>query len=349
MTGNGPRWFCEACGRRQTWFEHLRGRSVEWSEDLAMFACPDCRAMTPESAAARRVAGPLFDARRPPMGIVAFVAAIGGLLLIVALQPRFMGPPPEGAVQGVLEPPPSAFGSQVATAEPQDSGADPGAAASTTPSSTRAPKSEPPSGTNDASPGKPVVLTWTGPYGELRLQIILAVRNVGADWLRLPRSMSTYRVVDESDRELAGGVFTAALPEFVGPGETAYLVDTLSTTFADPRKVAAAEADVHAVIADPPSTLLSVAAVSVSTGPNGGLEASGQVRNDGALSARSVMAGVVALDQAGQPIGAVYDLTDVGQIEPGSSIPFDTEYPGAPPIGDSVVGSVLGFAFETDH
>lgn len=348
MNGKGPRWFCEACGRRQTWMEHLRGRSLAWSEDLAMFVCPDCRAQTGHAAAARRLAGPLFGARRSPMGIVASVAAIGGLLLVIALQPKGMGPPTEGAVQGALEAPPSPFGSQAATDAPIVLRTDAAATASAEPSSTRPTRSDTPTGVADASPGKPVVLTWTGPFGELRLQIILSVQNVGADWLRLPRSKSSYRILDEGNRELAGGVFTAALPEFVGPGETAYLVDTLSTTFADPRQVTVAEADVHAVAADPPSTLLSVAAVAVSTGPGGGLEASGQVRNDGAVPARSVMAGVVALDHAGRPIGAVYDLTDVGQIEPGSTIPFATEYPGAPPIRDSAVGSILGFAFETD-
>jgi hypothetical protein len=38
-----------------------------------------------------------------------------------------------------------------------------------------------------------------------------------------------------------------------------------------------------------------------------------------------------------------------GQIEPGTTIEFDTEYPGAPPIRDSACGSAIGFAFESDE
>jgi hypothetical protein len=306
--------------------------------------------MTAHSGAAGRFAGQVFGGQRPGMGIIASVAAIGGLLLLIALQSRFIRPPTEGAVQGVVGSPPSAIGSPAVTDAPIALATDPATAApSSTPSSTPTPTPETPTGIIEAVPGNPVVLTWTGQFGELRLQVILPVRNVGADWLRLPRSKSTYRILDRARRDLGGGVFTAALPEFVGPGETAYLTDTLSASFADPREVITAESDVHAVAADPPGTLLSVAAVALSTGPSGGLEASGQVRNDGAVPARSVIAGVIALDQAGRPIGAVYDLTDVGPIEPGATIKFNTEYPGAPPIRDSAVGSAIGFAFESDR
>jgi hypothetical protein len=269
-------------------------------------------------------------------------------MIVITLQSGFMRAPPEGAVQGALEPPSSAIRPGSATDVPIEA-TDPATAASSAASSTATPRPETPTGIDEASPGNPVVLTWTGSFGEARLQIILPVRNLGADWLRLPRSQSTYRILDKDRRDLAGGVFTAALPEIIGPGETAYLVDTLSSSFVDPSRVSAADANVHADAADPPGTLLSVAEVALSTGSSGGLKASGQVRNDGAVPARSVIAGVVALDQAGRPIGAVYDLTDVAQIEPGATLDFETEYPGAPPIRDPAVGSAIGFAFESDE
>jgi hypothetical protein len=143
---------------------------------------------------------------------------------------------------------------------------------------------------------------------------------------------------------VAEGVFTAAMPEVIGPGETAYLVDTLSATFVDPREFRTAEATVDAIAAAKPDLTLSVGEIELSKGPGGGLRATGVVRNDGVTGARSVVAGVVAIGPDGQAIGAVFDLTDVGNLEPGEAVAFDTEYPGAAPV-EGNPPEIIGYAF----
>ncbi len=73
----------------------------------------------------------------------------------------------------------------------------------------------------------------------------------------------------------------------------------------------------------------------------------GQVRNDGATATQWIMVGAVALAKDGTPLGAVYDPTDVGRLEPGEVLAFDTEYPGAPPPSAGVADDLIGMAFET--
>jgi hypothetical protein len=192
-----------------------------------------------------------------------------------------------------------------------------------------------------------VLGTWRGAFGELRLQVIVKVRNGGPSWVRLTRSASSYDVHDRAHRIVASGIFTVALPEVIGPGETAYLVDTLSLAFGKPGDFVSSKAVVRAAPAEPPGVRLSVTSVAISTGADQSLRAVGQVRNDGTVTARSIIAGVIVLDRDGRPLAAVYDLTDTGVLEPGETIRFDTEYPGAPPIGPQSVARIIGYGFTT--
>jgi hypothetical protein len=147
--------------------------------------------------------------------------------------------------------------------------------------------------------------------------------------------------------EVARGVFTAALPEYIGPGDTGYLVDTLSVAFANAEEYRSAETTVGAVPVSKPDIALSVGGVELSRGLDGGLRATGSVRNEGPTTARSVVAGVVVVGENGVAEGAVLDLTDIGDLEPGMTLEFDTEYPGAPPITGRSPGEVLGFAYSS--
>jgi hypothetical protein len=191
------------------------------------------------------------------------------------------------------------------------------------------------------------LLTWRGVLGELRLQVIVPVRNGGSGWIRLARSASSYEVYDRAHRTVASGIFTISLPEVIGPGETAYLVDTVSVAFGRPTDFASSKTHVGAAPADAPGARLSVTSIAISTGSGGGLRAVGEVRNDGDSTAESIVAGVVVLGGSGRPLGAVYDLTDAPQLEPGATIPFDTEYPGAPPVGTESAGRLVRYAFTT--
>jgi hypothetical protein len=194
--------------------------------------------------------------------------------------------------------------------------------------------------------GDGVALSWSGPYGERRIQVIVPVHNDGAEWLALPQSTSTYRVEDAKGREVASGVFTAALPAAVAPHETGYLVDTVSAAFVAWRGRAVVDATVKAVALRPPSSTLHVTDLAVSTAPDGGLRVSGQIHNDGTTASGWVVAGAVVLDGAARPLGAVYDPGRIGRMEAGSSQPFDTTYPGAPAPPASKATTLVGVAFE---
>jgi hypothetical protein len=196
--------------------------------------------------------------------------------------------------------------------------------------------------------GPVAVRSWDGPYGETRLQVIQPVRNDGDRWVRLPRSLSTYRIVTTDDREVASGIFTAALPATIPPGETGYLVDTVSVAFVDPTDSDTVETDVRGIATEPPTGTLSVSDLRAAVGAGGGLRVTGRVQNDGSDPLRWVMAGAVALAPDGRPLGAVYDPTDVGRLGPGEALAFDTEYPGAPPISAGVAVDLVGVAFEAD-
>jgi hypothetical protein len=180
------------------------------------------------------------------------------------------------------------------------------------------------------------------------LQVILAVRNDGSTWLRLPRSASSYQVHDRAHRTVASGIFTLSLPEVVGPGATAYLVDTLSVAFGEPGDFASSKAVVSSTPADPPDVHLAVTSAAISVGEDRSLRAVGEVRNDGEGIARSIVAGVVVLDDRGRPLASVYDLTAAPELVPGATMSFDTEYPGAPPVRQESAGRLLGYAFTVD-
>jgi hypothetical protein len=350
--------FCELCGRRPSTVERLRQRGIARCEDCGAYLCPDCRhshypALAPTAATASQLKGGIAA-----VGLVAAGAVVGILTLLATLSayPILFGPAASGGVLSAVETPASSAGG---VGSLPSSSAIAVAASTTPPSSSPAALASPAVGSSpaatkpapgatgrvDSAAGKPVIRTWTGSYGEARVQVILPVRNEGPGWFQLPRSRSRYRILDSRGRDVAGGVFTAAMPEFIGPGETAYLVDTLSATFVDPREFRTAEATVDAIAAAKPDLTLSVGEIELSKGPGGGLRAMGVVRNDGGTTARSVVAGVVVIGPPdGQAIAAVFDLTDVGDLEPGDAVAFDTEYPGAAPVEVNPL-EIIGYAF----
>jgi hypothetical protein len=328
--------YCESCGRHPGRLERARGRGVRPCRDACgLYVCPDCEHADPLEVFPY---GP--DTRRQATGAIAVavmtvssVVAVGGIVIGTADRPG-----PTGAVLGARQAGPGASATPVLAATTPMASRSPSAVVTVSPVPSKTATPTPaPSSTGGMSVGQPAVRTWRGALGELRLQVIVAVKNEGSSWMRLTRSASTYEVYDRSHRTIASGIFTAALPEVIPPAETAYLVDTLSVVFGDPKDFATSKAKVTAIPAEPPDVRLSITSVDISTGEDHGLRAIGEARNDGDVSARSVVAGVVVLDQAGQPISAVYDLSDIGQLGPRETGEFDTEYPGAPPVDESGV------------
>ena len=352
--------FCEFCGRYPGPLERVRGRGLTRQEG-GLYLCPDCqglqRAPGFSLGAVSRSFSELTRRGSAPVAVVIIAMAI---LVGVPLSVAMFAPGGNGGVQGVAQRGPSPLPSEASTPAVAHSAHPSGPGGAAAPSSRVLPASAMPSPTatdepaasrDQATPafslGEAAVRTWQGPYGETRLQVIVPVRNDDARWLALPRSTSTYRIVDQEGRGVASGVFTAALPATVGPGETGYLVDTVSVTFVDPTDDQSVEADVRAMQTDAPVASISVSELSAATSPAGGLRVTGQVRNDGTTATQWIMVGAVALAQDGTPLGAVYDPTDIGRLEPGEVLAFDTEYPGAPPPSAGVAADLIGMAFET--
>jgi hypothetical protein len=281
------------------------------------------------------------------------------VLAVLQVSLSILRPPVGGEVKGVAQAGPSDSG---LGSSPQARSPSPGSStddARSAPPSDAPPASDLPSAPATATPaqaqpqtkpaislGDAVVRTWKGPYGETRLQVIVPLRSDDSRWLRLPRAQSTYRVVDGAGREIASGVFTAALPAAVGPGEAAYLVDTVSVAFENPTGSPVVDVDVSATATDRPISALSVSDLRATIGTGGGLRVTGRVHNVGTLASAWVMAGAVALGPDGSPLGAVYDPTDIGRLEAGQTLPFDTEYPGAPPLSAGLAHDLVGMAFE---
>jgi hypothetical protein len=360
--------FCEPCGRRlcASCGRH-EGQVPEeglTSTPAGLYLCPDCarraRPRAPKRLLAAIRAGATSRARGSavarswPRGWAVAgsrarrsAVAVGALLavaLAIAVLAGLSGARGRGsssAAQGLTEPPPSSAAGRAAAA-----------AGATTVEPSNGPASRPasvmPSTTPDGpaiavQAGEPVVARWRGNYGETRMQVIVPVRNQGKGWIEIPRSGSTYRLLQKG-KEIASGVFTAALPATFGPGQTAYLVDTLSATFVSPSGSVSTKADIKAIPSEPPAPTFSVTDLHASVGAAGGLRVEGRVHNDGQAPAAWVIAGAVAVGADGRPLGAVYDPSNIGRLEPGSSVRFVCEYPGAPPLAKAA--RLHGVAFD---
>ena len=66
------------------------------------------------------------------------------------------------------------------------------------------------------------------------------------------------------------------------PGETAYLVDTVSVAFVDPTDSDTVEADVRGGATDPLTGTPPVSDLRAAVGVGGGLRVTGRVQNEGA-------------------------------------------------------------------
>ncbi len=358
--------FCESCGRYSGPWERLR-RGGLVRDKAGVYLCPGCRnpgiaTHVPAGTVSRVLDGLV---QRGPV-LLAVGATTVTILAALQLALAVISPPAGGGgVLGVTQlgttpSPPQSSGRR---SEPSADRSSPAAATSSpsavSPSAASAPNGPSASATDEPAAtdggGEPaftveqaVIRSWQGPYGETRLQIIVRVRNDDARWLGLPRSNSTYRVIDGNGLEVASGVFTAALPAAVEPGGTGYLVDTVSVSFLEPTGEESVAAEVLATAVEPTAATLLVSDLSVTSGTGDGLRVNGRVHNQGPVATQWIMAGAIALARDGSPLGAVYDPSDIGRLEPGQALPFETEYPGAPPLARGDVAELIGFAFEAE-
>jgi hypothetical protein len=190
-----------------------------------------------------------------------------------------------------------------------------------------------------------VVTSWIDDLGEVRAHVVATVENRGGAAARLPGSESSFTIRDGEGASVAGGLFGHAFPPVVEPGERAYLIDTLSATFADPEEVV--DVEVEVVFESTTDTIrdIEVANVTWDSGPDG-LVVTGDVENGGEDEIGSAAVAVVLQDARSRVLGAVYDVTDVAALEPGASVRFSTAYPGLPPIEPGQIAAPVVVAFE---
>jgi hypothetical protein len=374
--------FCESCGRQQ---DAERGGSLRPTTLSGTYVCDSCYrdavagrqsdrpvadgtggaadpstslSLTPARETGLPVPAPARTAMVPARAGITRPGSMGGArpdrravfvglaclamagILAVRLSAGLSGAGGAGAVLGVTQPAPSTGGAGAAAAS-QSAGSAAASAGSAVASTTPTSPGEDVAVSVETAVGTP----WKGAFGETRIQVIAAVRNAGAGWVAFPSAASRYRLLDGGGREIGSGVFTAALPGVVRPGGTAYLVDTISAAFATGKGPTKVETEVHAVRAQAATATLTVDALHASTGDDGGLRVTGTVRNDGDVATGPVVAAAIVLDAKQKPLGAVYDLSDAGPLDPHASYTFATSYPGAPPPPPDA--TVVGVAWES--
>ncbi len=292
--------------------------------------------------------------RRMPSLVPLGAAVAAALPVVVAAIALTTGGPAPGAAQGVAgSPRPAAslasVGAVAAVPTTAMTPSPPSTApVATAPASPPTPASASPAASAKASieVGQRVVRSWIDPYGEVRAEVIVAVRNAGPSPAFLPSSETSYAVSDPAGREVAGGVFTYAFPRLIAPGQTAYLVDALSATFVERGDLARVDVEVGARPALPAASGLVVSGVRVEPKADAGIVATGIVRNDGSTPVRNGIVGVVVHDRAGGLLAVVYDLTDAAVLQPGEERAFSTSYPAAPPVDAAAIGSIEAFAVD---
>jgi hypothetical protein len=162
------------------------------------------------------------------------------------------------------------------------------------------------------------LIKWESPPDSVRWNVIQEVINVGDGWARLG-VQGDYAISDEAGNVVFVGDLSFGVPEFVGPGETGYLI---AADIGDRFTLD----DVHSVQAsggfeatDPPAASYPVTKVTYTSHENGD-RVSGIVRNDSDddLSFFEVIA--VFLDAQDTPLG--YEWFLVEEFPARTSTPF---------------------------
>jgi hypothetical protein len=222
-----------------------------------------------------------------------------------------------------------------------------GAAPTGTPNPPPTPGASPTEARATVTVGQKVVHSWQSTLGLVQAHVVVEVRNGGSGWATLRAADSSFTIRDRAGRALETGYFAYAFPTSVGPGQSAYLMQTVDLAFARREQVNGVDATVAADPGDALDTRIEVSNLTWRTAPlAAGLEVSGTATN---LSRREVangLVGVVLFDSGGRILGAVYDNVDLASLGPGQQRAFATSYPGTPPIDPRAVARAQAFAFE---
>jgi hypothetical protein len=292
---------------------------------------------------------------RPTMAALAAIVVL--LVALVATAPRlFRGTgSSQGAASGTAQPragaaiPSPSVGPQATVVSPTP----PLTGPSATPTAGGA-TSQPPGGTPSqaptAAPGAlaatATIRTWQRAPSFVELQIVATVRNDGQDRISISASRTTYEVFGNAGSTLRSGTFAYAFPASIGPGETAYLIESTEVEFVDRAAIRGVAVTPAAVAAGEQDGPLDVSGVRWRQSDDGTLSVSGTVTNPLDRRVRNGVVAIILLDGAKRVVAGVYDNTVASNLEPGAAETFATSYPGTPPISASSVRSYLAFAFD---
>jgi hypothetical protein len=290
------------------------------------------------------LARPVRDARQPPIEErpggrmrawwpLAFLAVAAIVVGLIVLVPGF---------------PPATPGAQIApragaaAPTPQPSRAVPGsstpkvvAAASEEPTEPPDDRTLPPTGAGQ--PGRLEMATqrlavWEDRFGAVRAEVVVTVRNTGGSPIGVALSTATWTVTDHAGDSVASGRFAHAFPPIVEPGGEAFLIDGVSAAFAEADELAKLEVEVQGEPVGDEDGLVALDVADVHwTSDDDGVVISGRVENPSANAVREAYAAVVLRNDRDEILAAVYDVA-IGPLGPGESRPFDTAYPGTPPV-----------------
>jgi hypothetical protein len=189
--------------------------------------------------------------------------------------------------------------------------------------------------------GDNVVLAWQSETRDyVTYYVVVEIMNQGGGWGQLSPFGSDYTVLDSSGGIVTTGSFIYAYPEFVGPGETAYLVDySIDESGIRPNQFASVQAKVRYDDVDEPDVTFDVADITwrrESSG--GGLIATGFVTATAHVSDAAVA--VLCFDGEGNVIG-VTTTNLVQNVMAGERKAFETVVP-TPPRAASQCASSAG-------
>jgi hypothetical protein len=186
---------------------------------------------------------------------------------------------------------------------------------------------------------------WEDAFGAVRAEIVVIVRNSGGSPVAVRMSSARWTVSDEGGRTVASGRFSHAFPPVVQPGAEAYLIDGVSSTFAEPAELTHLEVDIddRPVVYEDETLLLELSEISWDRADGGGVQVTCRVTNPSDQAAVDTHGAVVLSGERGEILAAVYDVA-IGTLGPGESRQLDTAYPGTPPVEPQDVTTVDGVA-----
>ena len=236
-------------------------------------------------------------------------------------------------------------------ADPSDSApAEASSAPEATPSPTARPTARPtpratPVPVADLAKSQQVVYAWQNEFSNyISYQVIIELVNQGDGWAQLSAFDSDYQILDADGGLVTTGGFTYAFPEYVGPGESAYLIGDGLEEGLSVEQFQTVEADGRYDEADGPDVVFTFEDVELRKDDfQDGYYAAGFVTADADVQDAAVA--VICLDAGGVPIGATW--TNLLQnLSAGSRKGFET-VGTTPPLDPAACAELVGVGQDT--